>query len=283
MANTIINPTIFSKEVVKNRDIMNVFYRYANTEYTGDLKKAWDTVNVQTLPTLSFATWASSTAGWVITATDFVITSENLVINQVGKLRVQLKDIEMTQSNLSLEQKIAMRFSEAEARLFDETVRNQILTVDFASIPAANKLNATALVITKTNVFAEFEKLKVALAKQNVTNNLVAFCSPTIASLLRQSDILDWNDLGLMTRKKGYLGMISGIEVVETNALGISTATNKIICMEKGSVNMVAQLNQHDIRMGTDGFYENLIAEIIYGLKIFWENAKAIAVSSVNA
>jgi hypothetical protein len=56
MANTIIIPTLFAKEVVRKRDIKNVFYKYTNSDYTGELKKAGDTVTVQTLPTLSFAT-----------------------------------------------------------------------------------------------------------------------------------------------------------------------------------------------------------------------------------
>ena len=55
--------------------------------------------------------------------------------------------------------------------------------------------------------------------------------------------------------------MLSGVEVVETNAL---TASKEMIMMEKGAVNMVVQLNKYDVRQGTDGFYENLIAEIIY-------------------
>jgi hypothetical protein len=65
---------------------------------------------------------------------------------------------------------------------------------------------------------------------------------------------------------------------VETNAM---TASKEIIMMSKNSVNMVVQLNKYDVRKGTDGFYENLIAEIIYGLKIFGENTKAIGINYV--
>ena len=56
MANTIISPTIFAKEVVRNRDIKNVFYKYTNSAFTGELKKAGNTVTVQTLPSISFTT-----------------------------------------------------------------------------------------------------------------------------------------------------------------------------------------------------------------------------------
>ena len=74
--------------------------------------------------------------------------------------------------------------------------------------------------------------------------------------------------------------MISGIKVVETNAL---TSSKSMILMQDGSVNMVVQLNKYDVRQGTDGFYENLIAEIIYGLKIFNENDQRICVAPVTA
>ena len=276
MANTIIRPTIFSKEVIRNRDIKNVFYRYTNSAYTWELKKAWDTVTVQTLPTLSFAAW---TAWGAITNTDFTITSENLVIDTVKQLRITLKDIEETQSNLEIESKIAWRFAEAEARLFDEAVRDQILVTQVADIPAWNKLNSWApITLTKANVFEQIELMKVALAEQNVTDNIALFVSPSAASLLRQSWLLDNSDKWLSTRIKWYMWMISWLEVVETNAL---TASKEMIAMQNSSVNMVVQLNKYDVRQWTDWFYENLLAEIIYWLKIFWENTKAIAINYV--
>lgn len=279
MANTIIRPTIFAKEVIRNRDRKNVFYPYTNSDYEGELKQAGDTVTVQVLPTLSFTT--GGTAGAPIAATNFTITSENLVVDKVGQLLVTLKDIEKTQSNLSLEQKVAARFSVAEANLFDDAVRDQILVTQVADIPAANKLNSGApLTLTKDNVFDAIEDLKVALAEQNVSDNLVCFVPPKAASLLRRSKLLDNSDKGLEVRTKGYLGMVSGIKLIEANGL---TASKELIMMAEGAVNMVVQLNNYDVRQGTDGFYSNLIAEVIYGLKIFSENAKAVAINYVSA
>ena len=271
MANTIIKPTIFAKEVVRNRDIKNVFYNYTNSKFTGELKKAGDTVTVQTLPTLSFVT--GGVAGAAITASDFTITSENLVIDKVAQLSVILKDIEMVQSNLSLEEKVAERFAEAEARLFDKFVRDTVkAAADAATIVTTNDSDSE-VTLTKANIFEEIEKMKVALAEQNVTDDLVLFVSHAAGSLLRQSGLLDNVDRGLEIRQKGFIGLVSGVKVVETNAL---TASKDLIMMQNGAINMVAQLNQYDVRKAVDGFYENLIAEIIYGIKIFWENAKAV-------
>lgn len=273
MANTIIVPEIFAKEVVRNRDIKNVFYRYVNSDYTGELKKAGDTVHVQTLPTLSFA---DGTAGEAINASNFTITSESLVIDKVKQLRVTLKDVEITQSNLNLESDVASRFAEAEARFMDEAVRDQILVTQIGDVEALS----TLALFGKANAFATVEGMKVALAENNVTDNLVLFVAPQAASYIRQSGLLDATDLGLEVRTKGYMGLLSGVKVVETNAL---TTSKALIMMQEGAVNMVVQLSNYDVRQGTDGFYENLIAEDIYGLKIFGENAKAICVQPVTA
>ncbi len=288
MANTILSPKIFAREVIRNRDIKNVFYPFTNSDYSGDLENAGDTVTVQTLPTLSFTATAITGAGtgnvgaWPggeITATNFAITNENLVIDQFAPLRVTLRNIESKQSNLSLEEKVASRFAEAEARLFDEQVRDQILVTQIADIPAGNKIDEAApAVVTKGNVFEKHEGLRVALAEQNVTDNLVSFVSPRIFSLMLQSDIFDANEKGVTARMGAKVRMLGGVTIVETNAL---TESKEMIMMARNSVNMVVQLNNYDVRQGTDGFYDNLIAEIIWGLKIFGENAKAIAVQYV--
>jgi hypothetical protein len=291
MPNTIISPAIFSREVVRNRDRKNVFLVHTNREYEGEIKTAGDVVRVQTLPTLSFTAQTITGAGdltnadvgvgpgGAITATDFNITLENLVIDKYSPLRVTVTKHQKTQSNLSLETRIASRFAEAEARLFDDQVRDQILVTQVANIPAGNKINsASPITLTKTNVFEEIEKMRVALAEQNVTENLCLFVSPSAHSLLLQSGMLDGSDLGLETRFKGYIGLVSGVKVYVTTSL---TASKEMIMMAEGAVNMVVQLNDYKVAEATDGFYYNLLAEIVWGIKIFGENAKAIAINYV--
>ncbi len=291
MSNLIITPQIFAKEVIRNRDRKNVFAVHTNRDYEWEIKKAGDTVRVQTLPTLNFTAQSITGAGdftnsdvgtgpgWVISASDFQITLENLVINKYSPLRVTLTKHEMTQSNLDLTSKVAARFAEAEARLIDEQVRDQILVTQVADIPAANKINSgSPVTLTKTNVFEEIEKMRVALAEQNVTDSLCLFVSPSAQSLLLQSGILDNSDLGLETRFKGYIGMISGVKVYVTNAL---TASKEMIMMAEGAVNLVVQLNEYKVTEATDGFYFNILAELVWGLKIFGENAKAVSINYV--
>lgn len=291
MANTIISSSIFAKEVIRNRDQKNVFLVHTNRDYEGEIKKAGDVVRVQTLPTLTFTASSITGAGDLtnadvgtgpgaaISATDFTISVENLVIDKYSPLRVTLTKHQITQSNLSLEEAVAGRFAEAEARLFDTQVRDQILVTQVADIPAALKINSsTPVTLTKSNVFEEIEKMRVALADKNVTENLCLFVSPSAHSLLLQSGLLDNTDDGLAIRQKGYIGMISGVKIYVTTSL---TASKEMIMMQEGAVNMVVQLNDYKVTEGVDGFYYNLLAEIVWGLKIFAENANRISINYV--
>ncbi len=288
MPNTIISPTLFAKEVIRNRDKKNVLMKYVNTDYTGELKQAGDTVTVQILPTLTMTPKAITGAGsgkvgtgpgGSITATDFTIKSESLLINKYDEIRIQLRNIEKTQSNLVLTQKIASRMAEAEASMMDNFVRDIVLTDQLADIPTANKLNTSAVAASKANIVEEIEKMIAALDEQNVHDERVLFVPPKIASLYRQANIFDASDDGLKQRQKGYLGHYAGVEIVSTNAL---IGKNKVIMMAKNAINVVVQITKTKVTDGTDGFYENVMATVVFGGKIFSENAKAICVSGLK-
>lgn len=288
MANTILSPVIFAKEVIRNRDQKNVFMNYVNRDYEWELKASWDTVTVQILPTLTFTaksiTWAWTGNVWTwpwgnISSTAFAITNEKLIIDKYEEVLVELRDIEKVQSNLTLEEKIAQRFAEAEARMMDTFIRDLVLVTQIANIPAANKINSSSPVtITKTNAIEEIEKMIVALDNQNVTWERVLFVSNNIASVYRQANIFDATDAWLKQRQKGYLWNYGWVEIVQTNAL---TASQEMIMMAKNAINCVVQLNEYDVRKSPTWFYSNLLAQIIWWGKIFSENAKAIAVNYV--
>jgi hypothetical protein len=55
-----------------------------------------------------------------------------------------------------------------------------------------------------------------------------------------------------------------------------------MIMMQDNSINLVIQLNDYKVKEAVDWFYFNLLAEIVWWLKIFDENAKAIAINYVD-
>lgn len=290
MANTIITPAIFSNEVIRNLDRDTVFLAHTNRAYEGELKQKGDTVRVQTLPTLTFTASSITGAGdltnsdvgtgpgGAITASDFAITIENLVINSYTEKRVTLPNIQEVQSNLSLEQKVAARFSEGMGTMMDDLVVTQILTTQVADIPAANKLDSGApITLSSSNVYTAVINLRKALRAKNVkVANMRLFVSTDAeAFLLQSSQFTSGSNDAFQVVKTGFIGMIAGVPVYVTTALDTS---KEMIMMAEGAVNCVVQVSDTKVTEGTDGFYTNVLAQMIWGMKIFGENAKAVAI-----
>lgn len=292
MANAIITPQIFSKEVIRNLDREVILLAHTNRAYEWEIKKAGDTVRVQTLPTLTFTASSITGAGdftnsdvgtWpggVITASDFAITIENLVINKYTEKRVTLTSLEIAQSNLSLEEKVAMRFAEGMGTLMDNEVRDQILVTQVANIPAGNKLNSGAPVtLTVANIHTEIMAMRTALKKQNVkVSNMRLFVWSDAEALLLQSDYFKGSDFGGELLTNGVIGIIGWVKVYSTTSLDSS---KEMIMMAEWAVNAVVQITETKVTEGTDGFYTNVLSQIVWGMKIFGENTKAIAINYV--
>jgi len=290
MANAIITPNIFAKETLRNLDREVILLASTNRGYEWEIKNAGDTVRVQTLPTLTFTANSIANAGdcdtglvgtgpgGAITASDFAITLENLIIDKYTEKLVTITDHEAKQSNLALTSKVASRFAEGMGTLLDDQVRDQILVTQVADIPAANKINDGApIVVTPANVYGEIMKLRSALKKQNVkVANMELYVSTDVESVLLQSDFLVGSDAGATVMRTGFLGVVGWVPVYSTTALD---ASNEMIMMAKGSVNAVIQITDLKVTEATDGFYSNVLSTIVWGMKIFGENAKAIAIN----
>lgn len=292
MANTAFTGSVFKKEVIRNLDRKTILLAATNRAYEGDIKTRGDSVRVQTLPTITFTASSITGAGdfanadigtgpgGVIAASDFALTLENLIVDKYSEKRLVISDHEARQSVVDLETGLAGRFAQGLALLMDNEVRDQILTVQVADIPAANKINsASPVTLTKDNVYEEMMKVRSALRKQNVmVEDMEFYVGVDVEALLLQSAFLSGSGTAENVLRSGYLGQVGGVPVFVTTALD---ASKEIIGMKKGSVNAVVQVIETKMTEGTDGFYKNLLAQTVYGMKIFGENAKAIAINYV--
>lgn len=290
--NTAFTGSVFKKEVIRNLDRKTVLLAATNRAYEGDIKTRGDSVRVQTLPTITFTASSITGAGdfanadigtgpgGVITASDFALTLENLIVDKYSEKRLVISDHEARQSVVDLETGLAGRFAQGLALLMDNEVRDQILTVQVADIPAENKINSvTPVTLTKFNVYEEMMKVRSALRKQNVmVEDMEFYVGVDVEALLLQSAFLAGSGTAENVLRSGYLGQVGGVPVFVTTALD---ASKEIIGMKKGSVNAVVQVIETKMTEGTDGFYKNLLAQTVYGMKIFGENAKAIAINYV--
>lgn len=293
MANTTFSPKIFSNELVTKFDQVNVFQSYANNAFTGKLAAFGDSVHVQTAPTITFTaatiTGAGATTfvtgtgpGGVISATDFTIVGENIVINKYYEYRSIITQLQITQSQVDLEEMLADRYAHATADLMDSQFRDQILVTDVATIPAANKLysGAPKADVSKTTIYGYIEEMRVALANQNCKTNLVLFVSPVNFSRLLQSGVMDNSDKGLDVRTSGRIGMLGNVKIVETVSL---TASSEMIMLQDQTVNFITQFEDASLKEGPDGNYFNFIAASYWGGKILAEMAKGICIFYASA
>lgn len=292
MANTLFAPKVFSNFTIQKLDRENVFVAHTNRAYEWDIKKAWDSVRVQTLPTLTFTANSITGAGnmttaeigtgpgWPITASDFAIVLETLIIDKYTEKLVRLTKHEIIQSNLSLEEKVAERFAEGLGTMYDDEIVKQILVTQVANIPAENKINsASPVALTATNVYAEIMKLRSALKKKNVkVKNMRLFVSTDVETVLLQSDFVKGSDAWVGIMKTWYIGTVWGVQIYSTTALD---ASNEMIMMAEGAVNFVTQLVDTDSANWVDGSYMNVWSTATWWMKIFAENAKAIAINYV--
>ena len=236
----------------------------ANRTFEGQLKKQGDTVTVQTFPRIALTTWG--TAGDDISATNFAITAENLKVEQVGQILVPIKDREEVRSNLNLQSEVSNQFAYSLAQEYD----GHICQVALAA--AGNAVDTAAL--TKDTIYAEVNKMRVLLSKDDAMGDAALFANPDITSLIRQSPLFDWYREGLSVRENpSFVGKIAGFSVYETN---VSTLGANMLAFDKTAVHFVEQMMKMDIRDEAKWFRKNILLETLYQAKVFANNVNKI-------
>lgn len=389
MSNTIVKKDFLAAEIIRYLDKKSVISPFANTEHKGQITKQGDTVSVQNFPSVEFQ--RGGVAGDAIAEANFAITSEDLVVNQVAQINIPIKDIERVQSNLPLESKIANRIAYAKKQLFDRFVASYVLDAN-----SNNRINeGSPATISKTTIVAAAESMRTKLDENDVDEtNSGLFVNPSLASLLRQSDLYTGIDKGMKYRVGMFSPDIAGFSGYKTNncprkqkltldtnptandtvtitvagsavtftfkaapsaagevdigsnvagsqanlrlainggAVGTAyialsaadrtilrnagvnlaafssniaylnsevaitptetftaetnifgTAGLVIFGMDRYAINFVCQMTKFDVRKPSNAFKENVIAELVYGGKVFDTNAKRIATSEVT-
>lgn len=262
--NTIIVKDFLVKETIDLLDRKVVVAPRANRQFEGQLKKQGDTVTVQTFPRIALTT--GGTAGDDITATNFAVTAENLKVEGVGQALVPIKDREEIRSNLNLQMEVSKQLAYSLAKLYDEDICRVALA------GAGNEVSTAA--ISKTNIYAEINKMRVLLSADDAMDEAALFVGPAVTSLIRQAPEWDGFREGAMVRENGsYVGTWAGFRIFETNndSLGLY-----MLAFDKKAVHFVEQMMKMDIREEAKGFRNNILLETLYQSKVFTTNANRI-------
>lgn len=262
--NTIIVKDFLVKETIDLLDRKVVVAPRANRQFEGQLKKEGDTVTVQTFPRIALTT--GGTAWDDITATNFTITAENLKVEQVGQILVPIKDREEVRSNLSLQSEVANQFAYSLSKEYDE----HICRVAIAW--AGNEVSTAAL--TKDNIYAEINKMRVELSKDDAMDDAALFVNADVTSLIRQAPLFESTKEGIsVSENPSFVGRIAWFKIFETN---VETLGAYMLAFDKKAVHFVEQMMKMDVRKEPKGFRTNLLLETLYQAKVFTNNANRI-------
>lgn len=262
--NTIIVKDFLVKETIDFLDRKYIVTPRANRAFQGQLKKQGDTVAVKTFPRIALTT--GGTAGDDINATTFAVTSENLKVEQVGQARVKVKDWEELRSDIELQSRVAQELAYDLAKKYDGHI------VKVALAGAGNSVNTAAL--TKSNIYAEINKMRVKLSEDDAMDEAALFMSPAVISLCRQAPERDGFVEGAMVRENGsYAATRAGFRIFETNneELGLY-----MLAMDKNSVHFVEQMMDMKITDEPHAFAKNVLLETLFQAKVFTTNANRI-------
>ena len=120
-------PEIWTRKVIRTADDAVVIKPRCNTRYEGEIKKAGDTVNVATFPSVFTQTASvgvvtqpvNYTRSTDMTAQTHTVSTRALLVNQDKALMVDVDDIDEVQSNLDLINGFTKRFAYSFARDMD--------------------------------------------------------------------------------------------------------------------------------------------------------------------
>ena len=267
MSNTIILRENLRDKIAMFRDQKFVVVPFFNREFEWELSQAWDTVLVEVFPDTAWTDKTVADAWEVITITDFAITTESFQVLKVAQIGQKIKDLEKVRSNLNLQNELAKRIGYNQAKLFDAYATTQAI----AGVGATNVLTPDT-VLTAANIYAHFLSGTTALIEANIdplSTTVACFVEPKYSAILKQANILDNTDAGLVDRKQGYIGMLDGVRLYTTNSMA---GKDLILFMEDKSGHFVDQLNQLDIEKENGAFANLLTWEVVYDAKIMPSN-----------
>ena len=286
MASPVFSDNILKAEVRRLSQQNSSFAKYISTEYQGEIQGKASIVFVPVMTNIvltgvaiagasgmTLGTWP----GQSIAPSNTTLSLEPLTLSKYAPYLEKITDFQAKHSTVPLEIAIGKNLASAKDVLLDNYARDLILVDKIASIPAGNKINSGAPIAIATGTIVEaFGKSVIALDTNFASENRVCMVGATLKDAWLRSNLLTGTQTGIENFNKGYLGMYGSTPIVYSAALN---ASNAMIMMEVGSVNVVSEDYGTKSMEGTDGNFRNVFTEIVYGGNIFTTNLVKVSVS----
>jgi len=264
--NTIVLVDLLQKETIRLLDEKLVVTPWANRTYEWAIQQQGDTVRVETFPNVTYSSWTTAWAD--ITESSFTVSSETLQADKLAQLNIPIADLSRIQANIDLMSKLADRIAFAMAKVYEQFVIYTAVAWAWTTL-----YSGWAVWLTKSNIHQYIEEMRVALSDKNWFWDTALFVTPSVASLVRQSALFDWFREWLDIRMNGFVWRMSWFQIFESNLI----PSTKMLALWRGCVHFVEQMGKTDIRQAVEWFRVHFISELVYGGKVFTEEAKGIA------
>lgn len=285
MASPVFSDNILKSEVRRLSQQKSSFAPYLSTEYQGELQGRASIVFVPVMTNIVLTGVAITGAsgmtlgvgpGQSITPSNTTLSLEPLILSKYAPYLEKITDFQAKHSKVPLEMAIGKNLAQAKDVLMDNFARDLILVDKIASIAAANKINSGAPIAIATSTITQvFGQLTVALDETYTSQDRVCLVGSRLKDAYLRAQLLTNTEMGNGMLQEGYLGQYSGTPIVYSAALN---ASNEMILMEKGCVNVVSEDYGTKSMEGIDGNFKNVFTEIVYGGNIFTTNLTKVAV-----
>lgn len=278
MANTSVLVDNLDAMYQANIDARTVAYPMVNRKLEASLMEQGDTTKIEYFNDVTLNTVTDS--GEDITIDDWAEQSDDLVVDQVRNKGEKIKDIEKIRNNPALQSKRVERIAKAAEIALDKYV----LTTAVAN--ASTVLNSgTPIALDKTNVFAEIEKMRVQLSKNDLPTGQHLFVDAFTASMLRQSGVYDAIPEGLNVRQRAaFVTKLSGFMIFETNHIPTADtgANTYMVAFDEEAVYGAEQMNKFKITDATKAMAENILFELVFGMDVLGLNSARVVANKIT-
>ena len=276
MGNTINKSVLLTARVLTLLQEPTAWEMMANREYEWELKAQGDTVRVQTFPKIEWnsQTWVvAETKGWEsISVTDWELGKEDLKIDRLSTINIKIKDIEKAISNLNLETGLLKSISDGKKRNVSKFIQKTAINGAWLEVwDAANKKQ-----VTDDNVLKVIWTVKAKLDQENVPHeNRYLYIKPDLEVLIVSAKWFNGTAFWADMLVKWFIGTLLWFNIVKDTTLPDWIA----IACDKNSVHYVSKYDKVKVVDGStnnEGFWDNILGELIDWCKVFDVNKKRI-------
>jgi hypothetical protein len=267
-------PDVWATPMLKNWDEEFQARSVTNTEYEGAISAAGDTVHVQWFGDITAAAYAGTT-----TYQDVDENDDTMVIDQQTYFAFKVGDVTKVQAKPSMIEGYTKRANVSLRRFVEK-----FLTGATVYAAAGNTLDYTTGGLTKvtaSNVYQMLVKARTLMEDDNtwIDNSMWMFVPPIILEMIRLStELTHATEAGDDFIKGGKVRKLAGWNLLPISAAnltgsGTDGAPYKLIGGNKDFVHFAEQINKIESLRLESSFHDGVRGLLVYGDKVFDQNA----------